>query len=404
MKRLLNLLFGVVFIMAACAPAPATPIPVAGTPVAPLVTVTPTAFPAGKLPVVAIQTPTPPPPPLPTIKITTLQEHGGRMSWLGSKNKLAFDEVGKDGFADVYTSNLDGSDKQCLTCNKIGIPQKHNGNPEWNPNGEYIVFQSEDPDFKTQGLALGEAMSSPAMGFNNNIWITTADGSKFWEITHVYALDGVLHPIFSPDGNKLMWSEMISSGDMGQWVVKLADFSVRNGQPQVTNIQTLAPLSLQWYELHDFSPDHNSIIFTGLPSGKWFYDTEIYRYDFISQTTERLTQNNEVDEHAHYSPDGKWIIWVSSTDIPQVRASSLQDLTYHPIKTDVWIMNADGSHKQRLTRFNDSNAMEGAHAPVGVTAGDIAWGPDSRSFALRLQIGRDESMVLVEFDPQSLAY
>jgi hypothetical protein len=40
---------------------------------------------------------------------------------------------------------------------------------------------------------------------------------------------------------------------------------------------------------------------------------------------------------------------------------------------------------------------------VGVTSGDLAWGPDSHSLALRLQIGGSESIVLITFDPKTLA-
>ena len=402
MKGFLSLLFILFLGVTACTPAP-TPTPLPGVPIVPQATTVPSAFPAGKLPIVAIQSPTPPPPPVPTTKITSLQAHGGHVGWSGSTNLLVFDEQGKDGFSDVYTARLDGTDKQCLTCSKRNLPQKHNGNPDWSPAGDYIVFQSEDPQLKLKGQPQGEVMASPDQGYNNNIWIMTVDGLRFWQLTHVASMAGVLHPRFSPDGRKLTWSEMIGSGGIGQWVIKLADFGFYKGQPQLSNIQTLSPWSLQWYETYDFSLDQTRIIFGGVPYGKWFYDTDIFTYNLVTQVTERLTQNNELDENAHFSPDGKWIAWVSSSDIPQLRASSLQDTSMHPFKTEVWIMKADGSHRQRLTRFNDSTSAEGAHAPVGVTADDIAWGPDSKSLALRILIGHNESIVRVDFDPQTLA-
>jgi len=386
------------FLAAACAP---VPVPAIGNPVT-LATPIRTPIPAEKLPVVAIQTFTPSPVPLPTTRISTLQAHGGRVSWLRSRNVLAFDETGKDGYADVYTANPDGSNKVCLTCGKKDLPQKHNGNPDWSPNGNYIVFQSEEPDFKLKGLALGELMASPASGINNNIWVMTADGTHFWRITHINPMEGVLHPHFSPDGKKLVWSQMIlSQAGIGQWVIKMADFSIIKNQPGVSNVIILLPLSMQWYETHDFSPDQSRIIFSALPQGKGFFESEIYTYNLLSQVTERLTVNQEWDEYAQYSPDGKWIAWVSSSGIDQPHPAEIN--IQQPPKTDVWLMHPDGTGKQRLTRFNDPAALEGSHAPVGVTCGDISWGPDSRSFALRIQIGHDQSIIRVEFDSKSLA-
>ena len=56
---------------------------------------------------------------------------------------------------------LDGSGVECLTCNKY-ILQLHNGNPEWHPSGEYIVFQAQDPDL--EGLPPGFFMNPISKG------------------------------------------------------------------------------------------------------------------------------------------------------------------------------------------------------------------------------------------------
>ncbi|MEW5720228.1 MAG: hypothetical protein AB1817_16515, partial [Chloroflexota bacterium] len=67
------------------------------------------------------------------IRVTMLQEQGGRVSWSHAKNLIAFDIGGKEGKSDVYVARLDGSDKRCLTCDKKDVPQAQNGNPEWHP-------------------------------------------------------------------------------------------------------------------------------------------------------------------------------------------------------------------------------------------------------------------------------
>jgi acetyl esterase/lipase len=345
------------------------------------------------------------------IRVKMLQAQGGRVSWSHVKDLIAFDVGGKEGKSDVYTARLDGSDKRCLTCDKKDVPQLQNGNPEWHPSGDYIVFQAQDPDLELPPGRVGNFMASPGIGINNNIWLTNADGSKFWPVTRVQNRYGTLHPQFSPDGKKTLWSEITKPGGElgGQWAIKLADFSVENGEPRVANIQTLTPGDFELYETHGFSPDNREIIFSSVPPGKYYYAMEIYTYDLTTQQLTRLTENNEWDEHAHYSPDGKSIIWISSTDIPQVKAKSLEEMTRNPLKTDVWItlaphasagVNADGSNKRRLTRFNDPNAPEGRAARGGVIVGDLSWGPDSKSFIAKIQRGRAESIVLIEFDPQ----
>ncbi len=57
----------------------------------------------------------------------------------------------------------------------------------------------------------------------------------------------------------------------------------------------------------------------------------------------RLTETpNEWDEHAHYSPDGKKIVWMSSTGFDR----DWGDISGHNwqkyLVTELWIMDADG--------------------------------------------------------------
>jgi Tol biopolymer transport system component len=248
-----------------------------------------------------------------SVKVTLLQENGGRVSWSHAKNLIAFDAKGRDGYADVYTIRPDGSDKRCLTCDKQEVPQLHDGNPEWHPSGEYIVFQAQDPELKLPAGLLTNYLASPGIGINNNVWVTNADG------------------------------------------------------------------------------------FSGVPQGKYYYDFEIYTLDLATKQLTRLTENDEWDEHAHYSPNGKTIVWASSTGIAQKKADSTEELIQNPPKLDYWIMNVDGSNKRRLTQFNDPNSPE-ALVMRGIT-GDFSWGLDGTTIAAKVQHERTESVVLIELNP-----
>lgn len=336
--------------------------------------------------------------------VTVLQEIGGRVGWSHAGDKIAFDRLGADGYFDVYTINPDGSSLQCLTCNKGDqLPQAHNGNPAWHPSGEYIVFQSEDP--KLQGFPeaprLEKYVASPGVGINNNIWLMTADGSKFWQLTQVPDHYGALHPHFSPDGKKLLWSEIISPrmDRMGHWAIKLADFAIKDNKPQILNIETLQPLNLQLYEMHGFSPDGQKILFSGVENGKYYYDFEIYVMDLASKHVTRLTADDEWDEHAHFSPDGHYIVWTSSEGIPQTKVSSLTEMIEKPPKLEYWIMKSDGSSKKRISGFNQPGEPDYIPVEGGIGLGDFDWAPDGKTIVAKMRRGRGQEVtVLIEFD------
>lgn len=59
-----------------------------------------------------------------------------------------------DGYYDLlYLIRPDGTDEQCLSCDKEGVLSKgHKGTAEWHPSGDYIVFQSK----KNKIQAIGE--------------------------------------------------------------------------------------------------------------------------------------------------------------------------------------------------------------------------------------------------------
>jgi Tol biopolymer transport system component len=334
--------------------------------------------------------------------VTILQEEGGRVSWSHETNLIAFDSTGKDGYTDIYVITPDSSRLQCLTCDK-SIPQLHNGNPSWHLSGEYIVYQAQDPNLSEFPVPdeLNTFIASPGMGINNNLWLMTADGSRFWQITHVKDRYGALHPHFSPDGFNLLWSEIISPrmDTIGHWAIKLADFTIENGEVHLSHVQTLRPGNLQLYEVHGFSPDGTKILFSGVKSGGYYYDMEIYIMDVKTGEYQQLTDNDEWDEHAHFTLDGKYIVWVSSEGINQNKGDSLDDIIEYPPKLEYWIMNVDGSNKQRLSGFNHAGAPEYLNIKEGVGLGDFEWGPDGATIVAKMRREhKQEFTVLIEFD------
>ncbi len=288
--------------------------------------------------------------------------------------RIAFDRKGSDGYSDVWIMDADGSHQRCLTCDHFEI-SKNNGNPAFHPSGKFLVFTAENPH--APDLAQGKFskyLTSPDICINNDVWLINLDDLSLTPLTYVKDKHGCLQPHFSYDGTKLVWSEIINPRfeRMGIWAIKIADFSFEDGRAKMSHIQTFRPKGLQLYETYGFSPDGEAIVFSGISRGKYYYDMEIYSLGLKTNRLLKLTDNDAWDEHAHFTPDGRYIVWVSSRDIPQFKqARTFLDTLKNPPKLDFWIMNTDGSQQRRLSYFNDTLAVEHVDAPDGVEIGDF---------------------------------
>jgi Tol biopolymer transport system component len=315
----------------------------------------------------------------PATRITTLTENGGRLDWSAKNNLIAFDRRIGDGYFDIYTMTPGGADEKCLTCGKSELPPKSKGNPAWHPSGEFIAFQAQT-SFRGLG-AITDYAANPGAGVNNNIWVMDRQGQRFWRLTDLAPrTTGVLHPVFSPAGDQLFWAERISAEtSWGRWALRLADFHVDRGEVGINGEQTFRPQ--QMYESHGFSPDGEQLLFSGnLEPGQDPRHGDIYLYNLRTGRLTNLTDSpNEWDEHAHFSPDGKTIVWMTSKNLPEwVRGPG------GAVRTDYWLMNPDGTNKRRLTWFNTPGHLESVKA--GVVAADCAWSPDGSRLAAYLII------------------
>lgn len=297
-----------------------------------------------------------------TKKAVVFKDPGGRVDWSKDGVWIAFDKQGADGYSDVYLSKPDGSSERCLTCNNPKLP-KHNGNPAFSPDGNYIVFQAQTAQPKSLGGKVSDSLAAPGRGVYNNLWVTTSSGSKFWQLTDIKSPTafGVLHPHFSHDGKKLFWAQRVGSGgSMGTWALKVAEFSQSGNSPTLFNIKTFQPgPKPRFYESHGFSLDDTKIIFSGNPDNQSDTGFDIYIMDLATGTFQNLTNTpNDWDEHAQLSPDGSKIVWVSS------QGSKKKNL-------NLWMMNADGLNKKMIL---DKDA----------SIGDNSWSPDSKRLVFYL--------------------
>jgi Tol biopolymer transport system component len=311
-----------------------------------------------------------------TAEIRTLVDGvGGRVSWSSHNGLVVFSRFRsqKDRHADIFTMRSDGTEQRCVTCGGRNLPQRGNDQPSWHPSGDYFVFQSIDPNIPVPRRItpqMEEQLTQGGAGIHNNLWLGTRDGREFFQLTKVGTGEGSLHAHFSHDGRRLLWTAREGGGKGGEWSLKVADFRMEGGQPRLSNIRSLRPRGEKgtFYESHGFSPDDRRIIFSASIGRDHPFDLDIWTYDLEQDSLARLTDSPSVwDEHAHYSPDGRLVSWITSTGY-----DFKPTMNYgRTLRTDLWIMDADGSDKRRVTYYNEPGHPESV-AGRGIVA-DNEW-------------------------------
>ncbi|HTF04328.1 MAG TPA: T9SS type A sorting domain-containing protein [Bacteroidia bacterium] len=312
---------------------------------------------------------------------TNILKRGGNPSYQPSGDSIVYQKnfFNWSSFilsTEVFVSDTGMTGASCLTCDTALLPQgirhdKHKGNAEYHPGGNYILFTSENENGAHQPWNL------PGAGTDNDIFIMDVSGTQFWRMTNIPAGHGILHPAFSADGTKLFWAEMYYSTifpaqgeEYGLWEMKMADFDVSTGTPQISNIVTFTPRDSVWYEPHSFSPDGQAISFTSHQedSSAIYGDITVMNVSDIGTSNFTLLTNTPFihDEHSHWSPDGNKISWMSGTFVGGLGSYS----------TELYLMDANGANQQRLTFFTDPTRAE--YIQDTVVVADHYWSPDGR--------------------------
>ena len=337
----------------------------------------------------------------PLKNITTLIDSRAKsIDWCHANNLISYEQHGSDGYVDILILNPDTGQKSQLTDGNPLCPQKSNGNSAWYPTGEYIVFTAE----KESNPASLMHQAFPGYGYNCDLWLAKADGSVFWPLTdYPMYTRCVMHPHFSHSGTRLLWTECLGGSEgsvWGEWALKIADFTMDENGPHLANIKIYQSGQHHYfYEGHCFSADDNKILFTANSESQSDSGFDIYELELQTGKTIKLTDTpNDWDEHAHYSPDGKYIAWASATGLG-INITNTSDFAWEKqLITELWLMNSDGTGKQRLTFFNSTGYPESLNGKRAIVA-DMTWSPDGKTIAIVVGLpdSTDARIFLVDF-------
>ncbi len=270
---------------------------------------------------------------------------------------------------DLYVMNIDGSDQKRIT-----RTAESESNAVWIDQGRRIAFTAKGGD-------------------HNQLWVMNADGSDRKVVSNLDK--GVEGFLFSPDQTKVLLISPIKFTRTAQdiypdlpkatgrviddlmykhwdeWVTDIphpfiADFNA-DTLTNITDIMLDEPYEAPMrpfggIESFAWSPDSKQLIYVSRKKTGMDYalstNSDLYLYDIESKSTTNLTEGMEgYDTCPTYSPDGKYVAWLS-----------MEHDGYESDKNRIFIMEtADWSNKTDLT------------AEWDYTADQIAWNPDSKS-------------------------
>jgi dipeptidyl aminopeptidase/acylaminoacyl peptidase len=239
-------------------------------------------------------------------RLTKNSAFDGNPSWSPDGRRIAF-ESDRSGRSEIYVMNADGSRQIRLTRSRA-----FDGNPAWSRDGRRIAFRS-DRD--------GQA----------DIYVMDADGSDQANLTEHPAND--FKPTWSPDG------EMIAFRSDRDGYAQIYTMNA-DGSDQTRISPGPDPLELLEASPTDaspaWSPDGTRIAFDhNRPD-----DGEIYVMSTDGSDRTALTDGRARKGGPTWSPDGRRIAYRSSPDGNAVSRDG---------QADIYVMNADGTGRTRLT-------------------------------------------------------
>ena len=270
--------------------------------------------------------------------------------WNTASNRIAYMQPNAKGYYRIFTVSPAGGKPLAITEGQPGLlPDRHQGMLDWHPSGRYLLFASEKPEWSSLTLfGAPDYEALPGFGRHDDLWLITADGRHSWQLINEPNTkdEGILVPVFAPDGRHIAWSSR-QPGHM-KYVLKVADF-VETPEPHIENIRSYEPGGKTYYETGSFTSDSQQLTYTSDQDTHSFFHSQIYILDLTSGKSMRLTAGNDYNEHpiVVHTPGGDWIVYMSTKGVDRFPFQFKLALG-----TDWYAMRTDGSAAKRLTTMN----------------------------------------------------
>jgi Tol biopolymer transport system component len=215
------------------------------------------------------------------------------------------------------------------------IPEHNKGhlyaNSNWSHDGTKIAVMVHD------------------LSANNTatIWVYHIATKRLTQITHpdTIGMKDTM-PVWSPDDTQIAFASD-RGGGLHVWVVDEDGENLRRVTEDLSDRMDI------WSPKPYWTPDGQNLVFSDEVDG----NRDIYRTSLLDGSVVRLTDDPSIDEAPRYSPDGKYISFVSN------RAG----------RNDLWVIdNASGEKKKLITEISDMLPL-------------YDWSPDSQWIAIDVE-------------------
>lgn len=208
--------------------------------------------------------------------------------------------------------------------------------------------------FSADGKRLIFQATIPGVSACDQIFTMNADGTNARRVSNGKGRTTCAY--FFPDGKRILYASTHhvsetcpAPPDMRQgYVWALYEYDIFTANEDGSDIRQLT--SERGYDAEaTISRDGRSIVFTSTRDG----DLEIYRMDADGSNVRRLTHEVGYDGGPFFSFDGTRIIYRAHHPATPDQVADYQRLLsaslVRPSTLDVWVMDADGSNKRRVT-------------------------------------------------------
>lgn len=268
---------------------------------------------------------------------------------------VAYSKPDKKGNYKIYLSDTLGNNEQPLTYSGWRADRQQWAE-EWHPSGKYLFCYIEKPEYAAEKKHKRKAVDAiPGYGGYTDLWLVSRDGKQAWQLTYLpnNYNSGIIHGAISEDGTMFAWTERIKAPKFanmnlaaGSYVFRVADI-VLDSVPHFSNIRSFQPGNVDASgELDGISPDKTTLSFYSTFETKNLFATPIYTLNMINGKISRLTTESFAQAPT-YTPDGKRLVYMTGAGCA-IFPLEIQG-------ADWWIMNTDGSNKQRISFMNVKN-------------------------------------------------